>query len=51
MPYVFAVIIAGVPAQIAFEGAMTGLDTGNEFEVIVIGHEVELTPPVVATTL
>ena len=30
---------------------MVGLATGKEFEVIVIGHEVEVLPLVVATTL
>ena len=50
-PNVLAVISAGVPAQIELDGAMVGFATGNELDVIVIGQDVELTPPVVATTL
>ena len=44
-------MIAGVPAQIELEGAIVGLDKGNELEVMVIGQDVELPPPFVAITL
>ena len=46
----FAVNVAGVPAQIELEGAMETFEIGNELDVIVIGQEVVVFPPVVATT-
>ena len=43
--------MAGVPAHIELEGAIVIFDTGNEFDVMVIGQEVVALPQVVATTL
>ena len=40
-----------MPAHIALDGAIVGLATGKELEVIVIGQDVEALPLVVATTL